>query len=239
MADLTVFTLKQEAGYFARVASEYREPILYGVTDGKAVGIEFGDFQTPEALATSVCCLIKSLGISPRSVVEPTCGQGSFLRAAAERFPNLHDVIAADINVDHLKRAREACTSFRQDINLQIEQGDFFAIDWMTVVKDLEEPILLLGNPPWVTNSELSAMHSGNLPLKKNLDKLRGIEALTGSSNFDISEWMLREYLTWLQGRIGVIAVLCKTSVARRLLQWSHRSPAHSLHGRRPADPAL
>jgi hypothetical protein len=35
---LTVKILRDEASAFAKVESEFREPSLYGVTDGKAVG---------------------------------------------------------------------------------------------------------------------------------------------------------------------------------------------------------
>ena len=49
--------------------------------------IEFGDFQTPAALAVEVCALLKRLGVEPDSVIEPTCGTGAFLVAAADMFP--------------------------------------------------------------------------------------------------------------------------------------------------------
>ena len=83
--------------------------------------------------------------------------------------------------------------------------------------------MLILGNPPWVTNAAVGSLGSANLPAKSNVDGLRGIDALTGSANFDISEWMIRENMRWLRNRTGAIAVLCKTSVARKVLvhAWS------------------
>ena len=41
MTELTTESLKAEAGAFARRESRHREPSLYGVTDGKAVGTYF------------------------------------------------------------------------------------------------------------------------------------------------------------------------------------------------------
>lgn len=41
MAELTVELLKAEAKAFADIESEHDEPVLYGVTDGKAVGTYF------------------------------------------------------------------------------------------------------------------------------------------------------------------------------------------------------
>ena len=80
----------------------------------------------------------------------------------------------------------------------------------------LPDPILVVGNPPWVTSAAVGSLGGVNLPRKTNIDGLRGIDALTGRSNFDISEWMLRETMRWLEGRVGTMAVLCKTTVARK-----------------------
>jgi hypothetical protein len=46
---------------------------------------------------------------------------------------------------------------------------------------------------------------------------------LTGKSNFDISEWMLLQKLTWLQDTRSTIAMLCKTAVARKVLIYAWR----------------
>jgi hypothetical protein len=83
----------------------------------------------------------------------------------------------------------------------------------------LPEPILILGNPPWVTNAELGTLGSTNLPPKSNSQGLAGLDALTGKSNFDISEWMLVQLLRAMAGRRGWLAMLCKTAVARKVLR--------------------
>ncbi len=57
--------------------------------------------------------------------------------------------------------------------------------------------------------------------MKLNVDNLRGIDALTGKSNFDISEWMLRKNIEWLNGKNGLLAILCKTTVARKVLLYA------------------
>jgi hypothetical protein len=93
-----------------------------------------------------------------------------------------------------------------------------------------EGPWLILGNPPWVTNADLGAIESNNLPNKSNFQGRSGIEAITGKSNFDISECMLLRYLDWLEGTEGAIAVLCKTAIARKILlhTWRKRKPLRS-----------
>lgn len=62
-----------------------------------------------------------------------------------------------------------------------------------------------------------------NLPTKSNTECSPGYEALTGKSNFDISESMISLLVKKLTNRDGILAMLCKTSVARRILQQAWR----------------
>jgi hypothetical protein len=177
---------------------------------------EFGDFQTPPALACAATQILRKLDIQPRSILEPTCGQGAFLAAAAATFPEAESILGIDINRDHLGLARSVAAE--TDCRVELRQGDFFRIDWESLVTKTGGPWLIIGNPPWVTSAELGAIESNNLPAKSNFHGRLGIEAITGKSNFDISEWMLLRYLDWLVGSEGAIAVLCKTAVARKIL---------------------
>jgi hypothetical protein len=189
---------------------------------------EFGDFQTPPALARAATRLLQRLGIRPRSILEPTCGQGAFLTAAAASFPAATSIIGIDINRDHLGTA--AATMHRLDRRIELQQGNFFTLDWGSVITTAGGPWLILGNPPWATNANLGVIESDNLPEKSNFHGRLGIEAITGKSNFDISEWMLLRYLDWLDGGTGTIAVLCKTAVARKILLhiWKTNIPLHA-----------
>ncbi|MCD6505342.1 SAM-dependent DNA methyltransferase [Candidatus Poribacteria bacterium] len=192
------------------------------MSDQRRRKVEFGDFQTPLNLAREVCVLIAQTGFRPASILEPTCGTGSFLRASLETFPDSLYVLGFEINPKYVERARNAVASVvPSHTYIEIHQSDFFLTDWSRVVEKLPEPILVIGNPPWVTNAELSALGSKNVPTKSNLDNLRGIDALTGKSNFDISEWMLRRNIEWLNGRDGLLAMLCKTTVARKVLVYA------------------
>ena len=146
--------------------------------------IEFGDFQTPVALARRVCNLLRHLGLAPSSVVEPTCGTGSFLVASERAFPGCSVVLGYDINPDHVLTAQSAVRVS------MVRRKDFFSHNWKETLQDLVEPILVIGNPPWVTNSAIGAISGANLPAKSNFQRLSGFDAITGKSNFDISEWM-------------------------------------------------
>ena len=172
---------------------------------------EFGDFQTPESLCEDVCDLLIELGVSPQSIIEPTCGRGSFLKAARGVFSDGAEVLGFDCNPDYVKEAQRVPGVF-------VRCEDFFAKDWSGTIASLPEPILVLGNPPWVTNSEVSRQGGSNVPRKSSVKGLKGLAAVTGKSNFDISEWMLFHLFERLSGRRAVLAILCKTTVARKVL---------------------
>jgi len=176
--------------------------------------VEFGDFQTPSRLARDVCNVLVRSGVTPSVVLESTCGEGAFLKAAVEAFPGT-TIRGYDCNPAYVETARRIVAGHP---HATVESADFFQFDWDAELSRLAGPLLVLGNPPWVTNAAVGSLGGRNLPRKTNIDGLRGIDALTGRANFDISEWMLRENLRWLQGRLGAIAVLCKTSVARKIL---------------------
>jgi hypothetical protein len=189
--------------------------------DQKQRKVEFGDFQTPINLAHEVSSLVARTGFRPASVLEPTCGTGSFVRVALETFPDVSRVLGFEINPQYVVQARSAVVDQSPQTLVEIRQSDFFLTEWSEIVKALPEPILVIGNPPWVTNAELSTLGSNNVPAKSNLDNLRGIDALTGKSNFDISEWMLRRNLEWLNRKNGMLAMLCKTTAARKVLLYA------------------
>jgi hypothetical protein len=179
---------------------------------------EFGDFQTPTALARQVCELLAGKGVWPASIIEPTCGTGSFLFAALDRFVGAERAIAIDLNEDHLNLVRGALAHKPYAGKVRISRTDFFEADWPKIVHALPEPTLVIGNLPWVTNAALGLLRSSNLPAKSNFQNHRGMDAITGKSNFDISEWMTLRILEACRGRAAVIALLCKTAVARKVL---------------------
>ena len=174
---------------------------------------QFGDFQTPPALAHDVCRLLAARGIAPRAVLEPTCGTGAFLAAATATFPALEVVLGVDRNTGHLRAAR------RRVPGVTLREADVFTVDWMAWIRDLPDPLLVLGNPPWVTNAAIGALGGSNLPAKSNVRGQVGLDARTGKSNFDVSEWIVTRLCDELRGRRGaVVAMLCKSAVGRKVL---------------------
>ena len=179
---------------------------------------EFGDFQTPPALAHRVCDLLVGFGLSPGSIVEPTCGKGYFLLASEKTFRNCDVMLGYEINSEYVRVAQSTVEK------AVVHLADFFTKDWPKTLNEIPEPILVVGNPPWVTNSAIGSISGTNLPAKSNFQGFTGFDAITGKSNFDISEWMLMHLLAWLSGRVAMLAMLCKTAVARKVLHHAWNS---------------
>lgn len=182
--------------------------------------VEFGDFQTPPALAQEVCSLLIQQAIEADAVLEPTCGVGAFLIAAGAAFPRAR-LLGWDINADYVAQTKAALKQSGAGKRATVGVEDFFAHDWEAELVNTPGALLVLGNLPWVTNATVSGMNGSNLPAKENFQGFRGIEARTGKSNFDISEWMLIRLVQALRGRSATIAMLCKTGTARKLLRFA------------------
>lgn len=181
---------------------------------------EFGDFQTPRELAFEVCQLISKLNIQPTSIVESTCGVGNFIQASRNIFYS-SNIYGFDVSAKYTEIAKD---KFKDDEKIEITNENFFDKDWKTFFENIPKPILILGNPPWVTNSQLSVLESKNLPKKENFQNFRGLDAMTGKSNFDISEWMLIKLLEALDKQNAYLAMICKTSVARKVLKYAWKN---------------
>ena len=185
--------------------------------------IEFGDFQTPDLLSRNVCERLKALGIQPEFVVEPTCGVGAFVVAAAETFPQARRILGYEVNGDYLATVATRLGRAALADKVTLEQADFFQTNWRSRFKGLDGSVLVLGNFPWVTSAALGVIGGANMPAKSNFQGHNGFDAISGKANFDISEWMLLEVLRWFEGRSGDIAMLVKTAVARKVLAYAER----------------
>lgn len=176
---------------------------------------EFGDFQTPERLAKRAIALIAKLFDDPDYVVEPTSGIGGFLGAAANYWNGTASYEGYEINKQYVESSRLRLAGR----GVEVHHRDFFTEDWVFNLSKSGKPrVLVIGNPPWVTNSDLGQLGSSNLPKKTNFQGLRGFDARTGKANFDIAEWMLIRLIEALPPT-GAIAMLCKTMTARKVLK--------------------
>ncbi len=174
---------------------------------------EYGDYQTPIDFAKRVCHYLKDYcHIKPSAIVEPTCGVGNFLKSSLLFEAN--EYYGIEINPKYC----EICRNSINDEKVNIINSDFFAFSSKALIKDKRQ-ILVIGNPPWITNSTLSTLGSDNLPIKTNFKGLKGIDAITGASNFDICEYIILQLIKEYRDTNAIISMLCKTSVARNVFK--------------------
>ena len=144
---------------------------------------DLGDFQTPPALVAAVLDALGPIGRRWPRVLEPTCGRGNFLAGLLAREEPPREIKAVEIQEDHAEAARAVAGPDA------VIRASLFDLD---LRRDLDwrerGPLLVVGNPPWVTNAALGVLESGNLPHKWNVKGARGLDARTGAANFDIAE---------------------------------------------------
>jgi hypothetical protein len=172
---------------------------------------EFGDFQTPPELVVKILGLLRRRGVNWSRVIEPTCGTGVFIQALLNSGYPPKEIVGFEIQADHAAETSShiSASSDVRVIRSGVFDVNFAGLDWKT-----DEPLLVIGNPPWITNSELGRLGSSNLPVKKNTKLSRGIDAITGASNFDLTEYILNKVVAELAYEKPSIAVLCKKTVA-------------------------
>ena len=172
---------------------------------------EFGDYQTPIEFSNKICnFLLNFKKITPSIIIEPNCGIGNFIESSF--VFNAHKYIGIDINKEYC----DFCESRFKGYNVKIFNENFFDFDLNKILSS-QDTILVIGNPPWVNNSFLSSIDSKNLPQKKNFKNFKGLDAITGASNFDICEYIIIKLLQFFKNSTAIIAMLCKTTVARNI----------------------
>ena len=198
--------------------------------------VSYGDWQTPESLADKVCEKHLSKYGNPDIVIEPTCGRGSFVLSALHTFTALSEIHALEINRQYttelkLKLLIDALNNPSQKHpDIYIYNANFFDFDFSAAINNAKKNnwnLAIVGNPPWVTNSRQGRTNSKNVPLKQNSFGLKGIEAITGKSNFDISESITLTILNLSQFNKGGISFLLKNSVIRSIIAKQKSEPIH------------
>jgi hypothetical protein len=181
---------------------------------------DLGDFQTPIPLAEKILRRLSADGRVWVRALEPTCGRGNFIRALLRMPVPPKEIIGLEIQQGHIAAARTLIDTDQKPL-VDIRMTNIFEtnlqrqLEWRNT-----GPLLVVGNPPWVTNSELGSLDSANLPTKRNIKLFKGFDAITGASNFDISEYIWIKLLKELADQNPTIALLCKTSVARNIISF-------------------
>ena len=195
---------------------------------------EYGDFQTNILFAKDIVNKIRNKKISPKIIIEPTCGKGNFIIASLSCFKDIERLYCIEIQKKYIWQTKfNILDFFLQNPNklkpeIFIIHGNVFNFDFKHIKEILgDDEVLILGNPPWVTNSALSLMNSANIPPKSNFKQHRGFEAITGKGNFDISEYITIDLLKCFEKCNGHLAFLIKNSVIKNIV---YDQPKTHLH---------
>ncbi|KAA6316432.1 hypothetical protein EZS27_033258, partial [termite gut metagenome] len=185
----------------------------------------YGDFQTNLNLANRVALRLLAKNILPDVVIEPTCGKGNFILASLKHFHKTKTIYGIEIYKPYVWECKfniidfylENPQSNKPDIS--IIHSNVFDFNFGQIKqKDSDEKILIIGNPPWVTNSKLSCLNSDNLPKKTNFKNHNGIDAITGKGNFDIAEYITTSLIETFKDTDTSIALLVKNTVIKNIV---------------------
>lgn len=180
--------------------------------------ISLGDFQTPERVADAACAALQRKGIHPQVLVEPSCGEGHLVAAALKHFPTIREAYCIDIQPGHEPAFWRNVSPWSKQAHVEFVVADAFEHAF-PVHEFTGHDVLILGNPPWVTNSRQSRLGSSNVPRKSNIKHVRGIEAMTGKGTFDIAEALATRVARDLAGPSTWMGIICKTSVVKNLVR--------------------
>jgi len=186
---------------------------------------EYGDFQTNKDLANKVAKHLAKRNMSPEIVIEPTCGKGNFIIASLSNFKAVKKVFGIEIYKPYVWETKFSILDFflsntdSHKPEITITHCSIFDFDFKNISKQFPtEKLLIIGNPPWVTNSKLGSLNSSNLPKKSNFRKQNGLDAMTGKGNFDIAEFITLMLLDAFQKHNGYLALLVKNSVVKNIV---------------------
>lgn len=187
--------------------------------------VEYGDFQTNKDLASNVTLHLVSKNILPKVVIEPTCGKGNFIIASLKNFKSIKTIFGVEIYKPYVWETKFNIINFHLENpksnkpEISILHCNVFDFDFKKIAKQFYlEEILIIGNPPWVTNSMLGSLNSINLPRKNNFKNHSGLDAMTGKGNFDIAEFITMSLIETFQNSNGNLLLLVKNSVIKNIV---------------------
>lgn len=192
---------------------------------------EYGDFQTNQELANQVAQYTSRKYESIEFVLEPTCGKGNFILASIRNFTSLKKIVGVEIYKPYIWKTKfKILTHYLNNPHhsipeIDILHGNAFEFKYDELANATKHlKTLVIGNPPWVTNSELGSIDSKNLPKKSNFKNYGGLDAITGKGNFDIGEYISFSMLKSFDKHNGVFAFLIKNSVVKNLIHDQKRN---------------
>ena len=192
---------------------------------------EYGDFQTNKDLAFHAAQYSFKKYEDIEFVLEPTCGKGNFILSCISQFKKLKKIVGVEIYKPYVWKTKFGILTHyltnpsNTKPEIDIVHGNAFEFDYSELATSTKHlNTLVIGNPPWVTNSELGSIDSRNLPNKSNFKKHSGLDAMTGKGNFDIGEYISYTMLKCFEKHNGLFVFLIKNSVVKNLIHDQKRN---------------
>lgn len=188
---------------------------------------EYGDFQTTLPFAEQITKRLLAQGAHPDVIIEPTCGKGHFILACLSTFKSAGHITGIEIYKPYVWETKFNILDFflrnphRLKPVIDIIHHDIFTFNLKEPLSlNADGNVLIIGNPPWVTNAQLGSLSSKNIPKKSNFKKNSGLDAMTGKGNFDIAEAIIRSLLDACRdlNLNGRLALLIKNSVIKNII---------------------
>ena len=219
------------------------EKIKYSISSSPNTILEpnrmaYGDFQTNTDLTNKIASYLKTKNVLPEIIIEPTCGKGSFILASLRCFNKVKKIFGIEIYKPYVWETKFNIIDFylknptNNKPEILIIHQSVFDFDFKHLIKENSaKEILILGNPPWVTNSKLGSLNSSNLPPKINFKNHKGLDAMTGKGNFDIAEYITLMMIEACQDQKGHLALLVKNTVIKNIVfhQFTKKYPISNL----------
>ncbi|MBS3742673.1 MAG: hypothetical protein KGY74_11185 [Candidatus Cloacimonetes bacterium] len=211
---------------------ELEESIIeYNYKVEESLRREFGDFQTNEALVNKILNYVLEKKINPEFLLEPTCGKGNFIIHSLKKIKSLKKIIGIEIYQPYVWETKFRILNLflehkiENKPDIEIIHTNVFNFNFERLAKNTKDlKTLIIGNPPWVTNSELGQISSTNLPPKSNFKKQNGFDAITGKGNFDIGEFISLMILNNFSNHNGYFGFLIKNSVLKNIIYDQNRN---------------
>ena len=185
---------------------------------------EFGDFQTNNDLSVRVVKRISSQVENPTILFEPTFGEGNLLLAGLQEFTSIKKIVGVEIYKPYIWKTKFKILDYylknpsKNKPSITLYHESIFDFDLNNFAKStINDKVLILGNPPWVTNAQLTTLESDNLPRKSNFKNNTGLDAMTGKGNFDIGEYITQNLIRNFQNHQGNMAFLVKNIVIKNI----------------------
>lgn len=182
-----------------------------------------GDFQTPESLVAQVWSTLDASSYD--LIVEPSFGLGAFFMGMPRVEIGKGNLVGWEIYNEYYDATVQALIRRQYPVD-RLFRGDVLSASASDIGGSPDSSVLVVGNPPWVTNAEQGSLGGKNTGRKSNVKGLRGMDALTGKSNYDIAEAIVLHIFEMVRTfRSAQFALLVKFSVATNLLQFLGKYP--------------